>query len=536
MSRSTRRRITTAGIAAAAIALGVAAEAVAYDWSDVSFWVPDLAAGWGLVALGLTARRVSPQSRCGGLVCAAGLAWFIGNFAVVDLPAIAWIGRHGAFLHRALLAHAVVGFPGGRLVSLLRRGVVTAAYVVVLWPALATSEAASMALGAAVLVVTVLNGPAAACAGVAFALAVVGVAADRRFLAPVDQTALLRFYEAALLLTGCVLVVALARWKSALADRVVELGEAATVRDAVRRVLGDPSLEVGFRRDGSYIDERGQPLESPSAPDRRVTTVAPSGEVLLFHDPAIPLDGSLAEAVSRTLRLTATNARLQAEALGQLAELRASRRRLALARGRQQALLARRLREGAELRLAGIEAALEDVEPTPAVAEAVQRVGAARDAIAALARGLQPPLLAAEGLAGALAALAASLPVDVSLRVDDRRFEAAVEHAAYLVCSEALANVVKHAGASEVELSVAARDGRLRLGIADNGCGGADSRGSGLRGIAERVEELGGTFHIETAPGDTRLEVEIPLRPDPAVRSPVGSERRIETVTAGMGT
>ena len=199
MSRSTRRRITTAGIAAAAIALGVAAEAVAYDWSDVSSWVPDLAVGWGLVALGLTARRVSPQSRCGGLVCAAGLAWFIGNFAVVDLPAIAWIGRHGAFLHRALLAHAVVGFPGGRLVSLLRRGVVTAAYVVVLWPALATSEAASMALGAAVLVVTVLNGPAAACAGVAFALAVGGVAADRRFLAPVDQTALLRFYEAALL-------------------------------------------------------------------------------------------------------------------------------------------------------------------------------------------------------------------------------------------------------------------------------------------------------------------------------------------------
>ena len=222
---------------------------------------------------------------------------------------------------------------------------------------------------------------------------------------------------------------------------------------------------------------------------------------------------------------------------GQLAELRASRRRLALARGRQRALLARRLREGAELRLAGIEAALEDVEPTPAVAEAVERVGAARDAIAALARGLQPPLLAAEGLAGALTALAASSPVDVSLRVDDRRFEAAVEHAAYLVCSEALANVAKHAGASEVELSVAARDGRLRLGIADNGRGGADSRGSGLRGIAERVEELGGTLQHRdcarrhtarrrdpAAPGSGRAQP----APDPSAGS--------SPVLAGMAT
>ena len=200
-------------------------------------------------------------------MCAAGLAWFIGNFAVVDLPAIAWIGgtapsstvrfwRTQSSLSRA---GGLSRFCGAAW-SLRRTSSC-------LWPALATSDAASMALGAAVLVVTVLNGPAAACTGVAFALAVVGVAAVAASSRPLDQTAVLRFYEAALLVTGCVLVVALARWKSALVDRVVELGDEATVRDALRRVLGDPSLEVGFRGDASYIDERGQSARCPRLPD-----------------------------------------------------------------------------------------------------------------------------------------------------------------------------------------------------------------------------------------------------------------------------
>jgi signal transduction histidine kinase len=367
-----------------------------------------------------------------------------------------------------------------------------------------------------------------------------GVAAYRLFSAPVDETTLLRFYEAGLLLTGCVLVVALARWASALRDRIVDLGEAATVRDALRRVLGDPSFELGFRQEGDYIDERGRPLEPSWGPERRMTTVTPSGEIVLLHDPAVPLDSSVAEAVARALRLTTENARLQAEAYGQLAELRASRHRLVLARGRQRARLARRLHEGAELRLAGIEAALADVEPAPELAEAVERarlqVGAAREGIASLARGLQPPGLAAEGLAGALAALAESSPVAVSLAVEDRRFEAAVEHAAYLVCSEALANVAKHAQASDVELCLVAGDGWLRLTIADDGRGGADAGGSGLRGLADRVEELGGALRIESpSGGGTRLDVEIPLHPEPHVRKDARSDRAEPVVVAVVG-
>jgi signal transduction histidine kinase len=258
----------------------------------------------------------------------------------------------------------------------------------------------------------------------------------------------------------------------------------------------------------------------PSTAERVTSTLGRLGEVVVLHDPSVPLDRASGEAVARALRLTTENARLQAEALEQLAELRASRRRLALARGRQRAVLARRLREGAERRLADIDSALDDARPsTTAVAEIVDSarglVGEAREGIALLARGLQPPVLAQDGLGGALPALAANSPVPISLTVADRRFDAAVEHAAYLVCSEALANVAKHAAASSVRLWVGTEDGHLQLRISDDGCGGADRRGSGLRGLDERVEELGGTLRIDSPSGrGTHLVVEIPLGGD----------------------
>jgi signal transduction histidine kinase len=499
--------------------LGVAAELVVYDVSAVGSWAPDLAVGWGTVALGLVLWGLTPHTRCGPYLAAAGFAWFIGNFAVADVPVVPWLAEHGVFVHRALLAQAVLAFPSGRL-GTVQRLATAAVYVTAVWPPLLTSETAWILVAVAVLLAGVeARGWRTAPGATAFALTIGGAAAWRLYLQPVDRNAVRLFYEAGLLLTGAVLV-ALAAWRpsaSTIADRVVEIGETTTVRDALRRLLDDPTLELALLRDDDRIDERGRLLPPPTAA-QSVTPLGPSQDALIVHDSNVSLDGAVGVAVSQATRLTTENARLQAGIVEHLAELQASRRRLVLARGRQRALLARELRDRVEWRLARIEARLADAEPVDgevaaSVALARRQVVESRETIAALGVGLQPPVLAAEGLAGALRALIERAPLRVSLAVDPRRLDAAVEHAAYLVCSEALANAAKHADATRAEMSAAVRGGRLSLEIRDDGRGGADPRGGGLRGLAERVDELGGRLLVASPPGGgTRISAEIPLR------------------------
>jgi signal transduction histidine kinase len=520
-----RRRVELAvGVAAAVV--GIVAEWVAYDASAAREWAPDLAVGWGLVAAGLVGRRQAPRSRCGLLLCGAGLTWFAGNFAGVDNAALAWLAAHTAYLHRALLAHALVAYPRGRLVSVPRRGVVAAAYLASLSPSLATSEAAWVGVGLAVLGVAIAGARATIPAAAAFTIAVGGVPLARALLEPADPSALLLVYQAGLLASGWALVAALIAGtsKGAVVDRVVELGAKTTVRDALRRALDDPTLEVGFSVDGGYVDEHGELLPALAAPGRPVTALPPSGDAVLVHDPALSLDRGLEKAVARALRLTTDHAHLQAEAYEQLRELRSSRTRLVLARGRQRVVLARRIRETVDRRSAALDAFLTEIGSSDgAIDETVERgrshLRGARESIAALAQGLQPPALATDGLAGALRSVAADSPVATTVTVVERRFDAAIEHAAYLVCSEALANVAKHAHASEAAVRVEAIGGRLRLEVSDDGRGGADVDGSGLRGMSARVDELGGHLTVESPPGrGTRLAVEIPLRGDPDVR------------------
>src|SRR5262245_15947015 len=361
-----RRRVpwTTVALVAAAVVVGGSAEWTAYRGAGARWWVPDLAVGWSLVLCGLVLRRLTPRSRCGDLVSAAGLAWFAGNFAAADIPSVARVAEHAAYIHRALLAAAVLAFPRGRPLPFWRWVVVVAVSVAALWPALATSDPAWIVLGVAALVAASAVGDRrAAPATAVFALAVGGVASAAVLHPLVDRDTLLVFYELGLVATALVLVVHATRSASTVADRVIELGETASIRGALRRVLGDPSLELLFARDGGYIDERGRPVALAPAATRRVTVLGPSHAAVVVHDERVGLDGALADAVWRALRLTTENARLQADLREHVAELRASRRRLVLARGRQRALLARRLREGALSHLIGIEAQLSGVPP-----------------------------------------------------------------------------------------------------------------------------------------------------------------------------
>jgi signal transduction histidine kinase len=527
--RQQPHRVAELAVAVAAVGLGVSAELVAYDFSAARQWVPDLAVGWGLVACGLVAWQIAPRSPCGVLLCGAGLVWFAGNFAATDVPFVPWAAEQGVYVHRAALAAAVLAFAlGGSRSDTARLGAISVC-AALLWPSLADDQAAVVALALAALVVSLwVGGRYAAPAALAFALAVGGVAAVRLLQWPVGPEALRSSYETGLLATGAFLVMALARRTSAsaLAEHVIELGEIASVRDALRRVLEDPSLELAFARGDGYVDERGRSVSLPASRQRSLTPLDEAGDTVVTHDGAIAVDGALMAALARALRLTRENALLQADMVAQLGELRASRRRLVLARGRQRALLERRLREGAELHLIELDDALSaldssNVDLGRAVAQARRRLNEARGGIAGLVLGLQPRLLASGGLAGALAALAESSPVSVSVAVAPRRFDAAVEHAAYLVCSEALANAAKHADATRVEIRLATSDDRLRVEIDDDGRGGADPAGHGLRGLAERVDELGGTLRVASPPfGGTRIRAEIPVRGDRDESSP----------------
>jgi signal transduction histidine kinase len=129
-----------------------------------------------------------------------------------------------------------------------------------------------------------------------------------------------------------------------------------------------------------------------------------------------------------------------------------------------------------------------------------------------LARGIHPPVLADRGLGAALASLASSTPLPVGLSVDvEPRPAPAVESAAYFVAAEALANAVKHARARRVDISIVRQGGSIELEVCDDGQGGADPNGSGLRGLRRRVEALDGRLSV-TSPrgGPTTVRAEMP--------------------------
>jgi signal transduction histidine kinase len=207
------------------------------------------------------------------------------------------------------------------------------------------------------------------------------------------------------------------------------------------------------------------------------------------------------------------------------AELRASRARIVASADEARRRIERDLHDGSQQRLVSLVLRLRAArEAVPAglggLAGELDGVMAGLDGVLdelrEFSRGIHPPILAAGGLGVALRALARRSPVPVALRVGvEGRLPVAVEVGAYFVVSEALANVAGHARASAVEVGVQAVGGVLRVWVRDDGVGGARFvRGSGLVGLRDRVEALGGRIALDSAPGaGTRLEVELPLTP-----------------------
>ena len=315
--------------------------------------------------------------------------------------------------------------------------------------------------------------------------------------------------------------------RSAVADLVVELGSPlrpSQVRDAIARTLGDPSLELAFwlPEGERYVDPDG------TASTRR--------RILDERSPCSSTTGHAWRRSSTTRRCSTIQSSSRRSAPPPASRSRTRVCRQSCARSSRKCAprgpgssrqetqsgvrLERDLHDGAQQRLLGIRLALQLArgqlagglaEVDDLLAEADAEVVGALDDLRALARGIHPAILTDEGLAPALSALARRAAVPVELTVCAGRLPATVEATAYFVSAESLANIAKHAHASHVRLEVARTNGRVAIVVSDDGVGGADAAGAGLRGLRDRVEALDGRLEVESPPGGgTRVSAAIP--------------------------
>jgi signal transduction histidine kinase len=241
----------------------------------------------------------------------------------------------------------------------------------------------------------------------------------------------------------------------------------------------------------------------------------------LLHDPALAEEPELLEAVTAAAGIAIENGRLHAELKARLEELQGSRFRVIEAEQKERQRLERNLHDGAQQRLVALSLELSLLEDQlQDDSDASARLGFARREIAAslaelreVARGIHPAVVTGHGLDVALEQLVARAPVPIRLTLDvGERLPEQLEVAAYYLVSESLANLGKHAEASSATVEVTRSDDQLFVEIVDDGIGGADTeRGSGLRGLADRVEALGGRLRVwSPTGGGTRVRAEIP--------------------------
>jgi signal transduction histidine kinase len=529
-----------------------------------------LVVGLSWCVTGLVEWGRQPANRIGLLMVIFGFAWFGGRLTFTDSPLLYTIGLFLGALFFAVLGHVLLAFPSGRLEGRLSRAIVIAGYldttvligIGILFQNGDPGDPRNLALVEANTTLTDAFKNSARFMGIALFLAVLAILAQRwrratprwrstfaivfwtgaaaavasavsiftrapyKQFGPIDVVAFLVIAAVPLALSVDLLRGRLAR--GAVADLVVQLGDTRApgkLRDALARALHDPSLSVAYwlpeRR--RYVDVDGQPVELPTKPPQMATIVEREGTPVaaLIHDCTLRDEPDLVEAVGAAAGLALENERLQADLRARLAELRASRARIVEATDAERRRLERNLHDGTQQRLVSISMALGLAESRlgsdqdgarQIIEEARQALGVALQELREFSQGIHPAVLTERGLGPALRELVYLAPMSIELDVDEERLPQPVEAAAYYVVAEALANVAKYASADAVSVIVERRNGAALVEVADDGIGGADpAKGSGLRGLSDRVEALGGTLAVESSPGHgTRLKAEIP--------------------------
>jgi signal transduction histidine kinase len=318
---------------------------------------------------------------------------------------------------------------------------------------------------------------------------------------------------------------------TAVSELVDTLGQASdehrSLRDAISAALGDSSVTLAYwlPESETYVDADGKHVELPAPGSGRVATPIDRGGVplaVVIHDESLVEERELVRAVGGAAALALENERLEAELRARIEELRSSRARIVRAADDERRRLERDLHDGAQQRLVALALNLKfartslDDDPGTArdlLADSIEELAAATDELRELARGIHPAILTDRGLDAAVNALAgrASVPVEVHTLVAER-LSASVESTAYFVVAEALTNVTRYSRASHAEIDIGRDNGALVVEVRDDGVGGADPRrGSGLRGLSDRVAAVDGRLLITSPPAaGTVVHAEIP--------------------------
>jgi signal transduction histidine kinase len=304
---------------------------------------------------------------------------------------------------------------------------------------------------------------------------------------------------------------------------VVELGQAKDALSLERRLasaVGDPQLRLLYQLAPGLPFVTASGLPAAVTPARRVVTVmGQSGPVVaaLEHDRTALDDPQLRQDVLAVGRLAVRRLIRASEAAQQSVDLAESRRRLVQAERAVRQQFATDVANGPGRSLARCLAVLDEtLAATPPtlhadVAAALAAGEAAQEELAQVAAGEAPRALARGGLAAALRELASSAGAEADVRID-RGIDGDVAVVAWFAAAEAVANALKHAGPARIWVGAATEGACLRVQVADDGVGGANPDGSGLRALGERLAEHGGRLRVLTeAPGGTRVVAEIPL-------------------------
>ena len=277
-------------------------------------------------------------------------------------------------------------------------------------------------------------------------------------------------------------------------------------------------------RTGAYVTADGQPARLPADGEGRAfVEIAREGErvAAMIFDATLAEEPELISAVSSAGALALDNERLQAELRARITELEESRARVLDAELSERRRIERDLHDGAQQRFVSLSMTLALLDRGLAGAGAERRLlASAREQLdlglgelRELARGIHPALLTERGLAPAIEAMAARAPLEVRvLEVPRERLPAQVETAAYFIVSESLTNAAKHASAAAATVRIGRVNGTAVVEVSDDGVGGADpTRGSGLRGLVDRLAALDGALEVESpAGGGTRVQARIP--------------------------
>ncbi|WP_329000226.1 histidine kinase [Kribbella sp. NBC_00709] len=278
---------------------------------------------------------------------------------------------------------------------------------------------------------------------------------------------------------------------------------------------GDPQVRALFPSEGGWVTSDGR----IAVPGPHVVDVVRRGQVSarIEFDPSC-CERTVVAAVVQEAAAEIDNLGLRAELAKQVEQITESRARLAGAHLEERRRMERDLHDGAQQRILAIALQLRSArvnggvrvlrtEVDQAIGDLALTVQELRD----LAAGLQPAALAGGGLRAATDELASRIPVRMKLDVIDQRFPGSVESAAWFVIAEAVSNAVKHARVDEVTIRVSAGLSQLHVAVLDDGVGGADPRGHGLQGLADRVAALGGALSAGDQPGGgTRVEAVLP--------------------------